>query len=128
MPGAAPGRGTNIMKKSRKITNQINEEIEDILCNLCGESLKTNFDFEGLIEHKFLGGYGSKLGDGIQYTFSLCESCLSKLFKQFGIPVEKNYFFAGSAHSTVQPFASYNPNEGSHKKICECLFYCYCEK
>jgi hypothetical protein len=62
--------------------------VKDILCNKCGNSCfdVDKINFEGLIEAKVVGGYNSKyLGDMCSYTFSLCESCLWKLFKDFCI-------------------------------------------
>ena len=67
------------------------EVFDDVICNRCGESCKVdNYNFEGLIEARICGGYGAKLGDGIAYEFSLCESCLEVLFKDFKIPPLKD--------------------------------------
>jgi hypothetical protein len=71
------------MKITRKVVRQIEEELtDDILCNKCGESCldKHERNFEGLIEAHLSGGYGSKIGDGIEVEFSLCELCLIELF------------------------------------------------
>ena len=71
------------MKITREITRTItDEEIEDILCNKCGESCfdKHEMNFEGLIEAYLCGGFGSKIGDGVAVEFSLCETCLLELF------------------------------------------------
>lgn len=68
------------------------EEMTDILCNKCGGSCKDDSDmnFEGLLEVTIRGGYASKLGDMVDYTFSLCETCLEKLFGEFKLPPESN--------------------------------------
>jgi hypothetical protein len=79
-----------------KLTHIINKsvtETKDVLCNKCGESLRPPFDsnfpgdYYGLVEVGFSTGYLSKeLPDGYWYTFSLCEKCLSELFKTFKHP------------------------------------------
>ncbi len=58
---------------------------DDIICNKCGNSCKDSCDmnYEGLIEASVFGGYASKLGDQVNYEFSLCEDCLIELFKTF---------------------------------------------
>ncbi len=75
-----------------KITHKVMTEtdfIDDIICNKCGESC-INEDApapEGLIEVNLRGGYGSKvLGDGDDFTFSLCETCLALLMFGFKLP------------------------------------------
>jgi hypothetical protein len=71
------------------------EITEDILCNGCGESCKEgdekrlHEEFCGLIETTVHGSYWSHyLNDGRKYTFSLCEKCLTELFKTFAIQPE----------------------------------------
>lgn len=68
--------------------------IEDILCNKCGESCKSDVfgtgGFYGLQEATVSADYFSPaLEDCTHYVFSLCEHCLVKLFKDFTIPVEE---------------------------------------
>lgn len=60
--------------------------IDTCVCNMCGESLQTDYGPEGLVA-TIMGGYGSKLGDTVKYDFDICETCLNKLFKQFIVPV-----------------------------------------
>jgi len=77
----------------KQITKVI-EEVDDILCNKCGKSLKGECDFEGLIEAEAVGGYGSILGDMCKYKFSLCENCLKELFENFkysALVIEESY-------------------------------------
>jgi len=59
--------------------------IEDILCNGCGISLKSdNDDFYGLPTVTVSGGYNSThLVDNAKYEFALCEKCLKELFAKF---------------------------------------------
>ena len=78
--------------KTTKMEMVKKEVVIDVFCNKCGEScLKQNTGFYGLIEQTISGGFESNpLSDGTSYTFSLCESCLSKLFDEFKIPVETN--------------------------------------
>jgi hypothetical protein len=101
------------MIKKIKVTRQIEEElVEDVLCNQCGESClpptchtydepctfeKIKNRFYGLINAEISGGfdsYGPKTGlsDGINYSFSLCEKCLKKMFDNFKHPVKKEHW------------------------------------
>lgn len=44
-------------------------------------------NYEGLVDVNLCGGYGSKLGDGVAYNFSICETCLKdKIFPMFQDP------------------------------------------
>jgi hypothetical protein len=62
-------------------------ETKDIVCNQCGSSCYSTPEYVGLIEAQVCTGYGSKfLGDGNNFSFSLCEECLVKLFKTFKHP------------------------------------------
>jgi hypothetical protein len=83
------------MKTIKKIIKEV-EIVDDIFCNKCGKSLKTEldsslniFDIYGLSEVSVSGGYCSThLADGVLYTFSLCEECLVNLFLSFKIEPE----------------------------------------
>lgn len=81
-----------ILKKEMKETLIVN----DVICNKCGCSLKqrqiynNENTFLGAIDLVVCGNYGSThLEDLHEYQFSLCETCLDKLFKSFKIPVTK---------------------------------------
>jgi len=64
---------------------------EDILCNSCGESCKGERNFNGLIEAQVVSSYDSThLTYTNEYCFSLCEKCLSKMFKKFKISPNVN--------------------------------------
>jgi hypothetical protein len=78
------------MKISHKEMQTKEVEIEDdILCNKCGLSChRDNYNL-GLIEYKLVCGYASIFGDGNIFRFSLCERCISKIFKTFAIPAQK---------------------------------------
>lgn len=59
------------------------EVIVDVLCNICGCSLKMGLNYEGLIT-TLCGGYDSILGDGVGYSFAIYEGCLrDKVFTLF---------------------------------------------
>lgn len=71
------------------------EVLDDMLCNLCGKSLKKYmdrdnkvFNYCGLEEVSMVCGYESK-NDGTTFTFSLCEDCVDGLMNKFVIPAEK---------------------------------------
>lgn len=72
------------MKVIKTVQKQIEvDEIEDVICNKCGGSCYSEYNYEGLIETEIYCGYGSKIGDGDQFCFSLCEDCLKVLMKSF---------------------------------------------
>lgn len=83
------------MVKIKKVIKTIEEEeIEDIICNKCGRSLKGEYNYSGINELQIVGGYDSPVfGDGDKYIFSLCEYCLKELFDSFEIAVEKDLYY-----------------------------------
>ena len=73
-----------IKTSKQSITTDV---VEDVICNKCGQSLKSDMNFTGLTEATVRGLYDSpKLTDETAYTFSLCEECLLDLFSTFKIP------------------------------------------
>lgn len=63
--------------------------IVDIICNKCGNTCLSACGYEGLIDQKVTGGFGSDyLGDMNEYKFDICEKCLVEFFKTFLIPVQ----------------------------------------
>lgn len=90
------------MIKSHRIEKLIEEEVvDDIICNKCGKSCKGGYNFEGLLEIKIMGGYGSLLGDMETYEFSICETCLQSMFEKFLIPPEHKDFSPGGHHDLM---------------------------
>ena len=83
-----------------KTVNKNVEEVDDLICNLCGNTLKQiidshgEYNFCGLEEVSMVCGYGSK-NDGTAFTFSLCEQCVEELMNKFKIPAQiKEYLFS----------------------------------
>jgi hypothetical protein len=74
--------------KTEKQKREVEEEIiVDIVCNVCGGSLKDRcgMNYEGLVA-SFTGGYAAILGDCVTYNFAICEVCLrDKIFPMFKI-------------------------------------------
>ncbi len=66
-------------------------------CNQCGWAWDGADDTVfGIVEHTYTGGYGSNpLDDLMQYTFSLCETCLAKMFLGFRTPPQMRNLIAG---------------------------------
>ena len=67
------------------------KELEDIICNKCGKSVKIfidrehkHYNYEGLRAH-IHSGFGSK-NDGMDIYFDLCDDCLIKLMETFVVP------------------------------------------
>jgi len=82
------------MKKMKFVTKEV-EEIDDLVCNKCGKTLKQiisrdgDYNFCGLEEVKMVCGYGSE-NDGTTFTFSMCEDCVLKLMATFQIPADED--------------------------------------
>lgn len=81
------------MKTIKRVQEYV-DVVDDIICNKCGESCRTDGgddqvshkEFDGLIEVTAHGGYWSKvIGDMNRYQFSLCETCLVEFTKTFKI-------------------------------------------
>jgi len=71
------------MKTTKEVTRK-KQEIVDVFCNKCGQSLYGGMNYNGLVEISVWGNYDSPVfPDGACYTFSLCEACLENLFKTF---------------------------------------------
>jgi len=86
------------MKIMKKVVKEV-EEIDDMICNKCGKTLKQiigndeEYNFCGLEEVRMVCGYGSK-NDGTIFTFSMCEECVLKMMSEFKIkPTEVDYLF-----------------------------------
>lgn len=72
---------------------RIVEVVVGFVCNKCGTVYtvgEVKNAEEGLIGCEIAAGYGAcHLTDGIKYTFSICEKCLSELFDTFTVPVQQ---------------------------------------
>lgn len=83
-----------MIRKERVTVTREEDQVVDIICNRCGESLRVSLDtdgnhhdYYGLGEVEVSGGYASPvLPDAMTFTFSLCEPCLGQLFSTFKIP------------------------------------------
>ena len=80
--------------ETKPVTSEV---IKDYICNQCGEScLKTlggtdlkEFYGTGIL---ISGGYESThIGDGICYSFELCEKCVAEIIKGLKIPPTVTY-------------------------------------
>ena len=76
------------MIKKKTVSREV-EEIDDIVCNMCGESLKvyldiekTVFNFGGIENAEMICGCESKF-DGTSFSFSLCEKFSNQQCEDF---------------------------------------------
>ncbi len=75
------------MLKTRKEMREI-EEIEDIICNKCGNSCKNErTGFIEAVPFVMIWGYGSGK-DGEGHKSHLCETCYDSIVAEFKIPPE----------------------------------------
>lgn len=85
-----------MIKKKEITAERVEEVVDDVWCNMCTKSLKSDGQpagstgrgcYDGLVEVSTCHGLGSKfVGD--TYTFSICEDCIFKLFTVFAIKPE----------------------------------------
>lgn len=76
----------------RKTTVVTQEEVEDIICNVCAESLSTDYGtYEGVRNVWSRFGYGAKYFDDMDLVrFDICEKCLFEYIKTWKIdPITK---------------------------------------
>ena len=61
------------------------EVVKDVICNKCGKSCKTEWEFESAT---LIGswGYGSKK-DGVLNEAEICEACFDEFVNSFAIKV-----------------------------------------
>lgn len=89
--------------KVLKVVQKEVEEIDDLICNLCGGTLKQvissdgMYNFCGLEEVRMNCGYGSH-NDGTTFTFSLCEKCVEELMNKFRVPAERVNIWDGDMY------------------------------
>jgi len=77
------------MKTTKKIEIEV---IDTIICNKCGVGTSRE-DFTGLEEVKIKGHLSSNvLTDGVVYTFSICEYCISGIFAFFLYSAEEEEY------------------------------------
>jgi hypothetical protein len=87
------------MRKTEMVRKET-EELVDIICNKCGESIKVfchshipRYNYGGIEGAIAFGVYGSNyLEDGTDYTFAMCERCTKELFDSFKIPPDEDYY------------------------------------
>lgn len=68
---------------------EVVEVVEDMLCNKCGNSLRSKIteEFYGLTETFVSGGFDSThLKDMERLSFALCEGCLVEILETFKHP------------------------------------------
>jgi hypothetical protein len=96
---------------------------ESWVCNACGGCLCPNEESApyGLVEAKVSGGYGSPaLSDCTNYKFSICETCLRKIFDGFTIkPKISEYTLGDDASGDVMTTEQYEEEAALRKKMDE---------
>lgn len=72
------------MEAKKMVTKQV-EEVDDVLCDRCGESLYPHDHSEACGIHTILWGnyFSPAFVDGDEYEFAACEKCLLEWFKSF---------------------------------------------
>lgn len=71
-----------LLKKT--IAQYVNYELQDVVCNKCGNSCTVNWTGDLGQHFDFTFGYNSS-HDGENYEFDLCEKCIFEMFKTFKI-------------------------------------------
>jgi protein-arginine kinase activator protein McsA len=85
-----------IKRKTIKVEEE-KQVIEDVICNMCGETCVTYrgrtdgevYEVDGL-SAVVCGGWGSKIiGDTVEYKWDLCEKCTMDIIEKLKIPAER---------------------------------------
>ena len=83
-----------------RVTNMIQKTIEEpvlaaIVCNKCGRRFEAPpgkcIEYANDMEfhhYSSTGGYCSKIGDMVSFSFDLCDDCMLELLRSFKVPVE----------------------------------------
>lgn len=74
----------------RKFVDGTEREVEAVICNRCGRSMKTENGIlkEGCFHGDSVFGYFSRR-DGKRHRFDLCEDCYNKIIADFAVAVEE---------------------------------------
>lgn len=74
----------------RKFVDGTEREVEAVICNRCGRSMKTENGIlkEGCFRGDSVFGYFSRR-DGKRHRFDLCEDCYNKIIADFAVAVEE---------------------------------------
>lgn len=67
------------MEKRRVVCREI-EEIEAVVCDVCGREFSDDgnecFEYHEMTRIGGAGGYGSVIGDGVEWSLDICQHCL----------------------------------------------------
>ena len=74
----------------KKYSSNENKEIEEVVCNCCGKTIKTEHGIvkEGIFMAEIKWGYFSEK-DGEIHSFDMCEACYDKMTESFQVPIER---------------------------------------
>lgn len=67
------------MRITEKETIEVNNLI-GLICDVCNKEYRDDFEMQEFIRIKTIGGYGSKVGDDVQWEIDICESCFIDRF------------------------------------------------
>lgn len=72
------------MLKTTTKTQEI-KVIEGIMCDRCGRTAShyNDLEYQEFTRLSQRGGYGSIIGDGIEWSLDLCQHCLVKVFGKY---------------------------------------------
>ena len=52
-------------------------------CDVCNKEYRDEFEIQEFIRIKTRGGYGSKIGDGVEWEIDICEQCFIDKFDEY---------------------------------------------
>lgn len=68
-----------IITKNKKTTKKV---IVGVICDVCKKRInEDSFEFQEIIFISRRGGYGSYIGDNIDWEIQICETCFFEKFK-----------------------------------------------
>lgn len=74
------------MIETQTLTETVTKNVVTaIVCDRCKKRIDSDdvMQFQEVQQFRFMGGYGSKFGDGNRFACDLCDECCVKMFSPF---------------------------------------------
>ena len=75
------------MVRTYKTVHKEEQEVESVICNMCGKPIDSRWDISLSVDKKW--AYGTKW-DGETHSFDICEDCYKELIGKFAVAVTRS--------------------------------------